>query len=117
MAAQRELNAVYLIESDEPCLVESGPGADGPVVLAALDALGVGSRDLAHIVVTHIHMDHAGGAGVLLRRFPIATLWVHERGRQHVLDPTRLIATGTFALSAASISPAANVALCFSSSS
>ena len=93
MAAQRELNAVYLIESDEPCLVESGPGADGPVVLAALDALGVGSRDLAHIVVTHIHMDHAGGAGVLLRRFPNATLWVHERGRQHVLDPTRLIAS------------------------
>jgi len=93
MAGQRELNAVYLIESDEPCLVESGPGADGPVVLAALDALGIGSRDLAHIVVTHIHMDHAGGAGELLRRFPNATLWVHERGRQHVLDPTRLIAS------------------------
>ena len=93
MAAQRELNAVYLIESDEPCLVESGPGADGPVVLAALHALGVGSRDLAHIVVTHIHMDHAGGAGGLLRRFPNATLWVHERGRPHVVDPTRLIAS------------------------
>src|SRR5204862_6964539 len=56
-------------------------------------ALGIGSRDLAHIVVTHIHMDHAGGAGELLRRFPNATLWVHERGRQHVLDPTRLIAS------------------------
>jgi glyoxylase-like metal-dependent hydrolase (beta-lactamase superfamily II) len=93
MAAQRELNAVYLIDSDEPCLVETGPGADGPVVLAALDALGIGAPDLAHIVVTHIHMDHAGGAGGLLRRFPTATLWVHERGIPHVLDPTRLIAS------------------------
>jgi glyoxylase-like metal-dependent hydrolase (beta-lactamase superfamily II) len=93
MAAQRELNAVYLIGSDEPCLVETGPGADGPVVLAALDALGIGAPELAHIVVTHIHMDHAGGAGALLRRYPNATLWVHERGVQHVVDPTRLIAS------------------------
>ncbi|MDP9302480.1 MAG: MBL fold metallo-hydrolase [Actinomycetota bacterium] len=93
MAAQRELNAVYLIDSDEPCLVETGPGADGPVVLAALDALGIGAPDLAHIVVTHIHMDHAGGAGGLLRRFPSATLWVHEKGIRHVVDPTRLIAS------------------------
>ena len=93
MAAQRELNAVYLIGSDEPCLVESGPGADGPVVLAALDALGIGPQDLAHIVVTHIHMDHAGGAGGLLHRFPDATLWVHERGVRHVVDPARLIAS------------------------
>ena len=69
MAGQRELNAVYLIGDGEPCLVESGPGADGPVVAAALDALGIGPADLAHIVVTHIHVDHAGGAGALLRRF------------------------------------------------
>ncbi|TMK35989.1 MAG: MBL fold metallo-hydrolase [Actinobacteria bacterium] len=93
MAAQRELNAAYLIGSDEPCLVESGPGADGPVVRAALGALGVGPQDLAHIVVTHIHMDHAGGAGGLLGRFPNATLWVHERGVRHVVDPARLIAS------------------------
>ena len=91
MAAQRELNAVYLIGSAEPCLVETGPGADGPVVLASLDALGIGAAELAHIAVTHIHMDHAGGAGALLRRFPNATLWVHERGIRHVVDPTRLI--------------------------
>ena len=93
MAGQPELNAVYLIESDEPCLVESGPGADGPEVVAALEALGIGPSDLAHIVVTHVHMDHAGGAGGLLRQFPTATLWVHERGMQHVIDPTRLIAS------------------------
>jgi glyoxylase-like metal-dependent hydrolase (beta-lactamase superfamily II) len=84
---------VYMIDADEPCLVETGPGADGPAVLTALGALGIGAHDLAHIVVTHIHMDHAGGAGVLLQRFPDATLWVHERGIRHVVDPTRLIAS------------------------
>jgi glyoxylase-like metal-dependent hydrolase (beta-lactamase superfamily II) len=93
MAGQRELNAVYLIAGDEPCLVESGPGADLPVVVAALDEVGVGPADLAHIVVTHIHIDHAGAAGALLARFPKARLWVHERGAPHLVDPRRLVAS------------------------
>jgi glyoxylase-like metal-dependent hydrolase (beta-lactamase superfamily II) len=93
MAGQRELNAVYLIEAAEPSLVESGPGADGPVVLVALEALGIGPADLAHIVVTHIHVDHAGGAGALLDRFAKARIWVHERGAPHLVDPSRLIAS------------------------
>jgi glyoxylase-like metal-dependent hydrolase (beta-lactamase superfamily II) len=93
MAGQRELNAVYVISGEEPCLVESGPGADGPAVLAALEALGIGYEDLAHVVVTHIHVDHAGGAGALLARFPRARVWVHERGAPHLADPRRLIAS------------------------
>jgi glyoxylase-like metal-dependent hydrolase (beta-lactamase superfamily II) len=93
MAGERELNAVYFLGGDEPCLVESGPGADLLVVTAALDRIGVGPEDLAHLVVTHIHLDHAGGAGALLRRFPAATLWVHERGAPHLVDPERLVAS------------------------
>src|SRR5881397_492490 len=93
MAGQRELNAVYLIGDGEPCLVEAGPGADGPVVVRALEALGIGPADLAHIVVTHIHVDHAGGAGALLARFPGARVWVHERGAPHLVDPSRLVAS------------------------
>lgn len=93
MAGQRELNAVYLVAASEPCLVETGPGADGPVVCEALEGLGIAREDLAHVVVTHIHMDHAGGAGALLARYPRATLWVHERGAPHVVDPSRLIAS------------------------
>jgi glyoxylase-like metal-dependent hydrolase (beta-lactamase superfamily II) len=84
---------VYLFDAREPCLVEAGPGADGPRLLAALDHLGLDDDDLAHVVVTHIHMDHAGGAGELLRRFPSATLWVHEAGAKHLIDPARLVAS------------------------
>ena len=93
MAGERELNAVYLISAAEPCLVETGPGADHDRLMTALGELGVGPRDLAHIVVTHIHMDHAGGAGALLQRFPRATVWVHEAGARHLLDPERLVAS------------------------
>ncbi len=93
MAGERELNAVYLIGATQPCLVETGPGADGPAVLEAMSRLHISAEDLAHIVVTHIHIDHAGGAGALLTAFPQATLWVHERGAPHLADPTRLIAS------------------------
>jgi glyoxylase-like metal-dependent hydrolase (beta-lactamase superfamily II) len=93
MVHQRELNAVYVLETGEPTLLETGPGADGEVVLAALERRGLGPGDLAHIIVTHIHVDHAGGAGALLRRFPGATVWVHERGAPHLVDPARLIAS------------------------
>jgi glyoxylase-like metal-dependent hydrolase (beta-lactamase superfamily II) len=93
MAGQRELNAVYFIAAREPALVETGPGADGPTVSRALDRLGISADDLAHVLVTHIHIDHAGGAGALLRRFPRATLWVHEVGAPHLVDPSRLVAS------------------------
>jgi glyoxylase-like metal-dependent hydrolase (beta-lactamase superfamily II) len=93
LGGDTEFNAVYLIRASEPALVEAGPGADTPVVLEALDALGVGSRDLAHLVVTHIHLDHAGGAGALAERFPRATVWVHSVGAPHLVDPARLVAS------------------------
>jgi glyoxylase-like metal-dependent hydrolase (beta-lactamase superfamily II) len=93
MAGQRELNAVYLLPGREPTLVETGPAADAPRVLEALAARGIGPDDLAHHVVTHIHLDHAGGAGVLLDRFPRADVIVHERGAPHLADPTRLVAS------------------------
>lgn len=93
MIGQRELNSVYFISGSAPTLVEAGPGADVPVVLEALQALGVDPGDLAHVVVTHIHVDHAGGAGALLRHFPLATMWAHENGVPHLVDPSRLIAS------------------------
>ena len=70
MAGERALNAVYVFGGAEPCLVEAAPEADGAAVVAGLDQLGIGPNDLAHIVVTHIHMDHAGGAGRPARAVP-----------------------------------------------
>ena len=93
MVGQRELNAVYVLTGSEPTLVEAGPGADLPVVTEALDRVGLAPGDLAHIVVTHIHVDHAGATGALTQRYPRATVWVHERGAPHLVDPTRLVAS------------------------
>jgi glyoxylase-like metal-dependent hydrolase (beta-lactamase superfamily II) len=93
MAGERELNAVYLIAASEPTLIEAGPGADHRRIVSALDRLDVTPDALAHIVVTHIHMDHAGGVGALLERYPRARVWVHEIGARHLVDPDRLVAS------------------------
>ena len=92
-AGLEAFNSVYLIGGEEPVLVEAASAADAPVLESGLDALGLAPEDLAHVVVTHIHLDHAGGVGVLLRRYPRATVWVHERGAPHLADPTRLVAS------------------------
>ncbi len=93
MTGEPELNAVYLVAASEPTLVEAGPGADHEVIVDALAQLGLGAEDLAHIVLTHIHLDHAGGAGALSLTYPRATVWAHERGVPHLRDPTRLVAS------------------------
>ena len=85
------VTAGYLIEGPAPVLVETGSQSSVPVVLDALAALGVGATDLAGVVVTHIHLDHAGGVGDVARAFPNATVYVHEKGARHLADPERLV--------------------------
>ncbi len=85
------VTAGYLVEGPEPVLVETGSQSSVPVLLDALGALGLGPRDLAGVVVTHIHLDHAGGVGDVARAFPDATVYVHEKGARHLADPTRLV--------------------------
>jgi glyoxylase-like metal-dependent hydrolase (beta-lactamase superfamily II) len=93
MGGRENVTSAYLVEADEPALVETGPTTSADEVLAGLRQLGVGRDDLAHIVVTHIHLDHAGGAGRVAPAFPGATVWVHERGAPHLADPSRLMAS------------------------
>ena len=64
------VTAGYLIEGDAPVLVETGSQSSVPALLAHLDRLGLGADDLAGVVVTHIHLDHAGGVGDVARAFP-----------------------------------------------
>jgi glyoxylase-like metal-dependent hydrolase (beta-lactamase superfamily II) len=81
----------YLLEGPEPALIETGSQSSVPALLAALDELGLEAEDLAHIVVTHIHLDHAGGVGDVALAVPQATVHVHEMGARHLVDPTRLV--------------------------
>ncbi len=93
MCGREQVTSCYLIEADEPALIETGPSTSLDAVREGLDALGIGPGDLAHIVVTHIHLDHAGGAGSLAPHYPGATVWVHERGAPHLADPTKLVSS------------------------
>jgi glyoxylase-like metal-dependent hydrolase (beta-lactamase superfamily II) len=92
MAGYGGITAGYLIRGDRPCLVETGTAPSAPVVRDALTRLGIGAEDLATVVVTHIHLDHAGGAGDVAAMFPAAQIVVHQRGARHLADPARLMA-------------------------
>ena len=93
MAGYDGITAGYLIRADRPCLVETGTAPSAPVVRGALAELGVGPQDLATVVVTHIHLDHAGGVGDIARMYPAARVVVHNRGARHLADPSRLMAS------------------------
>jgi glyoxylase-like metal-dependent hydrolase (beta-lactamase superfamily II) len=93
MAGYQGITAGYLIRSSRPCLVETGTSTSAPVVRAALASLGIQAADLATVVVTHIHLDHAGGIGDIASMFPSAEVVVHEKGARHLADPTRLMAS------------------------
>ena len=92
MAGYDGITAGYLIRGDRPCLVETGTAPSAPIVRDAIASLGIGPGDLATVVVTHIHLDHAGGAGDIAAMFPAADIVVHHRGARHLADPTRLMA-------------------------
>jgi glyoxylase-like metal-dependent hydrolase (beta-lactamase superfamily II) len=85
------LTAGYLIEGAEPVLVETGSQTSVPALLAALEEHGVAPADLAGVAVTHIHLDHAGGVGNVAEAFPQATIYVHEKGARHLVNPERLV--------------------------
>ncbi len=87
----QEVTAGYLLTGDAPVLVETGSQSSVPVLLDALEELGLGPRELAGVVVTHIHLDHAGGVGDVAKAFPAATVYVHAKGARHLADPTRLV--------------------------
>jgi glyoxylase-like metal-dependent hydrolase (beta-lactamase superfamily II) len=86
-----DVTAGYLIEGTEPVLVETGSQSSVDALLAALAELNVAPDSLAGVAVTHIHLDHAGGVGNVVRAFPNATVYVHEKGARHLVDPSRLV--------------------------
>jgi hydroxyacylglutathione hydrolase len=86
-----QLDAVHLILNEgRAALVDAAVNAGVPRVLDALASLGVAREDVDFVVLTHVHLDHAGGAGALMRELPNARLTVHPRGARHMIDPAKL---------------------------
>lgn len=88
------LAAIHLIvEGGKAALVDTGTSSSVDGVMEALQRKNLAPGDMAYVFVTHIHLDHAGGAGEFMHRFPNAKLVVHPRGARHMADPARLIAS------------------------
>lgn len=72
-------------------LVDPGPASALPGLAAGLQTMGLSMRDVRGLLLTHIHLDHAGASGTIVRQFPEVRVFVHERGAPHVIDPSRLL--------------------------
>src|SRR5437764_11739418 len=82
---------IYLVETDEGlALFDCGPASTLPALRAGLASHGLALTDLRHLLLSHIHLDHAGAAGSLVREHPGLTVWVSEIGAPHLVDPSRL---------------------------
>lgn len=91
-AGRARLAASYLVhEGDALAVIETNTTLAVPRILAAIEETGRSPNDVKHIIVTHAHLDHAGGAGVLMAACPQATLWAHPRAAPHLIDPTKLV--------------------------
>ena len=88
------LVAAYLLPEPEGwMLVETGPSTCRESLIHGVARAGVGAEEVRHVLVTHIHLDHAGGMGAVVDAFPRATFYAHELGVPHLVDPTRLVAS------------------------
>jgi glyoxylase-like metal-dependent hydrolase (beta-lactamase superfamily II) len=91
----RVIAAAVLAAEAGIALVDPGPASCLPALEAGLQAHGYGLGDVRAVLLTHIHLDHAGAAGSLVRRLPGLEVHVHERGARHLADPAKLLASAT----------------------
>ncbi|WP_313470938.1 MBL fold metallo-hydrolase, partial [Lysinibacillus sp.] len=81
----------YLLIDEKITLIETSASPSVPYIMEGLKELNIALEDIHYVIVTHIHLDHAGGAGLFLQSCPNAKLVVHPRGAAHMIDPSRLI--------------------------
>jgi glyoxylase-like metal-dependent hydrolase (beta-lactamase superfamily II) len=86
----KNLICSHVINGAKPFLVESGPTSSVPKLVSGLKELNVKLEDVEYVAVTHVHLDHGGGAGTLLKFLPNAKILVHPRGLPHLVNPERL---------------------------
>jgi glyoxylase-like metal-dependent hydrolase (beta-lactamase superfamily II) len=90
---RHQLAAIHLIvDAGRAAFVDTGSNASLPRARQALAELGLDAGAVDYVILTHIHLDHAGGAGAMMQAFPNARLVVHPRGARHMIDPARLMA-------------------------
>jgi glyoxylase-like metal-dependent hydrolase (beta-lactamase superfamily II) len=95
---RERFDAAYLLVQDgHAAFIDCGTNHAVPRLLEALDALGLARSAVDYVIPTHVHLDHAGGAGLLMRELPQAMLWAHPRGARHMIDPAALF-TGALAV-------------------
>lgn len=87
--------SAYLVKGPKPALIDCGYATSYENVLGGLAEAGVMPTDIRYLIPTHVHLDHAGAAGRLLKGMPNAEVIAHERGAPHLIDPTRLIESST----------------------
>jgi glyoxylase-like metal-dependent hydrolase (beta-lactamase superfamily II) len=87
------LACYYLVQQgDELAIIDTGTSRSVPRLLELLRERGLAPGQVRYVIPTHVHLDHAGGAGVMMREFPRASLVVHPRGARHLVDPGKLVA-------------------------
>ena len=86
-----ELRSSWLIRDKRNIIIETGYAADFDKLLDGLSQLGLTPQDIDYVALTHIHLDHAGGAGHLARHNPNLTVLVHGKGARHLANPSKLI--------------------------
>ena len=91
MYDSEQYGSVYIIDAERPTFVDTGIGTNREYLFDALDELDVAREDVQYLLPTHIHLDHAGGAGFLAEACPNATVLTHEIGVPHLVDPERLV--------------------------
>jgi glyoxylase-like metal-dependent hydrolase (beta-lactamase superfamily II) len=89
-----QMAACYLLETESAlAVIEVGNNFSTDRILSVIAHRGRRAEEVSHVIVTHVHLDHAGGAGTLMQKLPNATLLVHPRGARHMIDPSRLEAS------------------------
>ena len=81
-----------VVHQDQVAIIETGTSFSLPYLQALLNELGIARDQVQYVVPTHVHLDHAGGAGAIMQAFPNAQLIVHPSGAKHMIDPTQLVA-------------------------
>ena len=86
----KNLIASYVLKGAKAIIVETGPSSSISNLLSGLKELGIKAEDVAYVAISHIHLDHGGGAGALLKFLPNAKIIVHPRGAPHLVNPEKL---------------------------